>query len=201
MSMSRDGLLPKPFGKVHPKYHTPYFSTIITGYIVAVPVLFVDDGLMTDLTSIGTLFAFVLVSGGVLVLPRIKKQPGRFSLPYINGRWIIPALFLGFVYIFRTRLVEGISHISTEGHEEVLFLLFLLLSGIIALLSFLRSYSVIPVLGMLCCMYLMIEIPVKSWIVFFIWMALGLVIYFLYGFRHSRLKSETGGIAVAPRKP
>jgi basic amino acid/polyamine antiporter, APA family len=198
MSMSRDGLLPKPFGKVHPRFHTPYFSTIITGFIVAIPVLVVDDGLMTDLTSIGTLFAFVLVSGGVLVLPRIKKQPGRFSLPYINGRWIIPLLYLGFVYLFRSRITDGLSHLSTAGHEEFLFLLFILLSGIIALLSFLRKYSLIPVLGMLCCMYLMIEIPVKSWMVFFIWMGFGLVIYFLYGYRKSRLKTESGGPSAIP---
>src|SRR5205823_12909121 len=74
MSMSRDGLLPKAFGRIHPKFHTPYFSTIVTGIMVAVPSLFVQSALMTDLTSIGTLFAFVLVSGGVLVLPRIDTH-------------------------------------------------------------------------------------------------------------------------------
>ena len=87
MSMSRDGLLPKPFGKIHPKFQTPSFSTIITGLLVGIPVLFIDDVLMTDLTSIGTLFAFVLVCGGVLVLPLKKKIPGRFHLPYFNGKF------------------------------------------------------------------------------------------------------------------
>ena len=57
----------------------------------------------------------------------------------------------------------------------------------IAILSFLRNYSLIPVLGVLCCLYLMIEIPAKSWTVFFGWMAFGLLIYFLYGFRKSKL--------------
>src|SRR6478672_12609534 len=71
MSMSRDGLLPPKFAALHHKYKTPYFSTIITGLIVAIPSLFMQSALMTDLTSIGTLFAFVLVSGGVLMLPQI----------------------------------------------------------------------------------------------------------------------------------
>jgi amino acid transporter len=84
MSMSRDGLLPKKFQKIHPKYQTPSFATIVTGVLVAVPALFLEDALVTDLTSIGTLFAFALVAGGVLFLPRIPKEPGRFSLPYIN---------------------------------------------------------------------------------------------------------------------
>ena len=189
MSMSRDGLLPKPFGRVHPRFQTPSFSTIVTGVLVAIPVLFVDDVLMTDLTSIGTLFAFVLVCGGVLVLPRIAKQPGRFSLPYINGKWIIPLLFIIFAILFRERIVDDFTHLSSEGHEEILFLIFLLLSAVIAVQSFLKAYSLIPVLGMLCCMYLMIEIPVKSWIVFFGWMAVGLGVYFMYGFRHSRLSN------------
>jgi APA family basic amino acid/polyamine antiporter len=190
MSMSRDGLLPKPFGKVHPRFHTPYFSTIITGLLVAIPVLFVDDVLMTDLTSIGTLFAFVLVCGGVLVLPRVQKQPGRFNLPYFNGKWIIPLIYGVFLYLVRQRIVDDLAHLGAEDHEEILFLVFIVLAGFIALLSLLRNYSLIPVLGMLCCMYLMIEIPSKSWMVFFGWMAIGLTIYFLYGYRKSRLGAQ-----------
>ena len=99
MSMSRDGLLPKAFGKIHPKYQTPWFSTIITGCLVAIPSLFMESGLMTDLTSIGTLFAFVLVSGGVLMLPKLAglkpgtPKDGKFRLPYINGKLIVPGDF------------------------------------------------------------------------------------------------------------
>src|SRR5438045_5769224 len=78
MSMSRDGLLPKVFSKIHPKYHTPSFATIITGIVVAVPALFVNLTIVTDLTSIGTLFAFVLVCGGVLLLPHEPAQTVRF---------------------------------------------------------------------------------------------------------------------------
>lgn len=88
------------------------------------------------------------------------------------------------------RITDDLTHLSTEGHEEILFLIFLVVSAIISVLSLLRNYSLIPILGMLCCLYLMIEIPVKSWMVFFGWMGVGLVIYFLYGQRHSRLASE-----------
>jgi basic amino acid/polyamine antiporter, APA family len=193
MSMSRDGLLPKPFGKVHPKFQTPSFSTIVTGVLVGIPVLFIDDVLMTDLTSIGTLFAFVLVCGGVLVLPLQKKIAGRFHLPYFNGKWVVPLLYVLFLYLFRERISDDLTHLSTEGHEELLFLVFMLVSGVIAAMTLVRNYSLIPVLGMLCCLYLMIEIPVKSWMVFFGWMGTGLIIYFLYGYRHSKLSSEHDG--------
>jgi len=189
MSMSRDGLLPKSFGKIHRRYKTPSYATIVSGLLVGILVLFVDDKLMTDLTSIGTLFAFVLVSGGVLLLPRIQKQAGKFSLPYINGKWIIPVFYLLFIWIFRNRVQASITNISSEGYQELLFLIFIILAGIMTLFTFARSYSFIPVMGVLCCMYLMIEIPAKSWLVFFGWMGLGLMVYFLYGNRKSKLAS------------
>jgi APA family basic amino acid/polyamine antiporter len=78
MSMSRDGLLPKAFSRIHPKYKTPSFATIITGFVVAIPALFLNLTEVTNLTSIGTLFAFVLVCGGVLLLPREAAVQGRF---------------------------------------------------------------------------------------------------------------------------
>ena len=113
MSMSRDGLLPKAFSKIHPKYQTPWFSTIVTAVIVAVPSLFMASDLMTDLTSIGTLFAFVLVSGGVLMLPRLSKEserlsPRKFRLPYINGKFIVPLLFLLYLYFVRGELISSV---------------------------------------------------------------------------------------------
>lgn len=187
MSMSRDGLMPKSFSKIHKKYQTPWFATIITGFVVGIPVLFVDDLLMTDLTSIGTLFAFVLVCGGVLLLPRMGSKPGKFNLPYINAQYIIPALVLLFTYLFRERIQLAASNMDSEGYQEILFLVFIVVAWVIALFSFVRKYSLIPVLGMLCCLYLMIEIPAKSWLVFFGWMAVGLAIYFLYGYKKSKL--------------
>jgi len=187
MSMSRDGLLPKPFSKVHPRFKTPSFATLATGVLVGVPVLFIDDKLMTDLTSIGTLFAFVLVCSGVLLLPKKEKEAGKFNLPFINGKFIVPALVALFVWLFNPRIIAAFSNIGTEGYQEILFLLFLLLAIGVAILSFIRNYSLIPVLGMLCCSYLMIEIPAKSWMVFFGWMGLGLLIYFTYSVRNSKL--------------
>lgn len=191
MSMSRDGLLPKAFSKVHPKYQTPHFSTLVTGTIVAVPSLFMQSSLMTDLTSIGTLFAFVIVSGGVLMLPRwdesIKKG---FTLPYINGKLIVPVLFAIFLYFFRERMVLAVENMSGESLQEILFLIFVVVTAGITLLTFIRNYSLIPVLGMLFCAYLLIEIPAISWLWFFVWMAFGLIIYFCYGYWKSNLAKK-----------
>ncbi|MFY9463929.1 MAG: amino acid permease, partial [Sediminibacterium sp.] len=189
MSMSRDGLLPKKFAKVHPKFQTPSFSTIITGLMVGIPSLFVGSGTMTDLTSIGTLFAFVLVCFGVLVLPKLngKNKTDGFQLPYINGKYIIPAIVLLATYFFKDRIVDAFANIGTEGYQEILFLIFMTIALVTAVFSFLRAYSFIPVAGALCCLYLMIEIPAISWFWFFVWMALGLVIYFLYGKQKSKL--------------
>ncbi len=192
MAMSRDGLLPESFGRIHPKYKTPAIATIWTGILVGGLVLFVDDKLMTDLTSIGTLFAFVLVSGGVLILPRIKKEPGKFSLPYINAKWIIPIVFLIFAWFSKVRISTAFGQIAHEEHQEFLFLIFMICFFLMAVFSFLRNYSLIPVIGVLCCLYLLIEIPVKSWIVFFGWMAIGLSIYFLFGYKNSKLATRKG---------
>ncbi len=193
MSMSRDGLLPKRFSKLSPRFRTPGFATIVTGFLVGIPVLIVDDKLMTDLTSIGTLFAFVLVCGGVLYLPTLKKQAGKFQIPYINGKFIIAILVALFIFLFRQKLSDSFRNIGAEGYQEVLLIIFVCVAIIIAVLSFLRNYSVIPVLGVLFCLYLMIEIPPRSWMVFFGWMTLGLTIYFLYGYRKSHLKPQETG--------
>jgi amino acid transporter len=189
MSMSRDGLLPKSFSKVNRKYQTPGFATIIAGVLVAGLVLFIDDKLITDLTSIGTLFAFVLVSGGVLYLPRIQKEKGKFSIPYINAQYIYPLIYLLGAYLFYDRTVAAFENLGNEGYQEVLFIIFMILAGILAVFSFLRKYSLVPVLGVVCCLYLMVEIPANSWIVFFGWMGLGLMIYLLYGNKNSKLNN------------
>jgi hypothetical protein len=166
---------------------------------VGLPVLVIDDGLMTDLTSIGTLFAFVLVCGGVLLLPPKEKEvdsdaldgkvkkTGKFNLPYINGKFIVPVLVLLFIVGTFPRLSAAFSNIGNENYQEILFLVFVILALYMAVVSALRNYSLIPVLGLLCCSYLMIEIPAKSWLVFFGWMGLGLLIYFSYGAKHSKL--------------
>ena len=95
MSMSRDGLLPKAFSRIHPTYKSPSFATVVTGFVVAVPSLFMNLTIVTDLCSIGTLFAFVLVCAGVLVLQnKPGVQYGKFRTPYVNSKYIIPVLFI-----------------------------------------------------------------------------------------------------------
>lgn len=187
MTMSRDGLLPKAFSRVHPKFQTPSFATVVTGFLVAVPALFLDAALMTDLTSIGTLFAFVLVCGGVLVLPTEDKQIGKFKLPYINGQFIIPGVFLAFLYTFQERVINAFANIGNQPHQEYLLLIFLAIATVLTIYTSLKRWSFIPVMGVLFCTYLMIEIPVKSWFVFFGWMAFGLLIYFTYSQKNSKL--------------
>ena len=191
MSMSRDGLLPKAFARVHSKYKTPYFSTIVSIALVAIPSLFMASGLMTDLTSIGTLFAFVLVSGGVLMLPKVA-DPNRtgFKLPYINGKFIVPVLYAVFVYLMWDRIQTAVQNLGSDSLQEVLFLAFLLMALILSVLTFVKNLSVIPILGVFFCAYLLIEIPAVSWKWFFGWMAIGLLIYFLYGYRKSKLRTE-----------
>ena len=193
MSMSRDGLLPKQFSKVHPKFGTPTFATIVTGLFVGIPSLFMSISTVTDLTSIGTLFAFVLVCFGVLVLPRLSAStPGQsFRLPYINGQFIIPIIALLFIYFGQDRIKTAFAAAGDEGYQEILYLIFVFILSIVALFSFLRKYSVIPVLGALCCLYLMIEIPAISWLWFFVWMGIGLVFYALYGSRKSKLNENS----------
>ena len=110
MSMSRDGLLPQKFSQVHPKYKTPGFATLMTGLLVGIPVLFLDANLVVDMCSIGTLFAFILVCGGVIILQERDKQNAtdnhlatpKFKTPYINGQFIVPVLLIiGLVLFFK----------------------------------------------------------------------------------------------------
>ena len=191
MSMSRDGLLPKIFSKVHPRFHTPSFATIVTGVLVGVPSLFMQSSRMTDLTSIGTLFAFVLVSAGVLMLPKIPANIKRsFRLPYFNGKFVVPVLYILFVYFFNDRVRQTFINLADDSLQDILFLVFVVVAAIISILTFVKNFSLIPILGVLFCSYLLIEIPAISWIWFFVWMALGLIIYFMYGYRKSKLRGE-----------
>jgi APA family basic amino acid/polyamine antiporter len=137
MSMARDGLLPPFLAKVHPRFKTPYIGTIITGLFVATFAAFANIAEVVDLTNIGTLFAFVLVSAGVLVLR--KQEPNR-ARP------------------FRAPLVP-----------------------------------LTPIISIIACLYLMLQLPGLTWIRFGIWLALGLLIYVFYSVRHSRLRRVADG--------
>jgi basic amino acid/polyamine antiporter, APA family len=124
-AMSRDRLLPGIFSRVHPRYSTPYVSTWVAGVVVGIPAGIFDISWFADLSNIGTLFAFILVSAGVIVLR--KKQPDRprsFRVPWVP-------------------LLPGIS--------------------------------------IVCCLVLMLSLPLETWLRFFVWLVIGLFIYFLYG--------------------
>ncbi len=132
-AMSRDRLFPRWFGKVHPKFRTPSVATWVAGFTVAIPSGMLDIGTLADLSNIGTLFAFVLVSIGVLIL-RVKDPDRRRSF----------------------RAPGGIS---------------------------------VPILSIFFCVLLMSGLPVITWLRFFAWLIIGLVIYFLYSRRHSEFSS------------
>lgn len=195
MSMSRDGLLPKAFSRIHPKFKTPSFSTIITGLVVAVPALFLNLTEVTNLTSIGTLFAFVLVCSGVLLLPPDEQaNDGRklFKMPYINGKFIAPVLvIIGFVVFYQPILnLFNFNEGWEIVREKLPYYLFLILAIIIAVFSFLKNLSLIPVLGLMSCAYLMTELGYINWLRFVIWLVIGLVIYFTYSYKNSKLNLE-----------
>jgi amino acid transporter len=121
MSMSRDGLLPPVFQKIHPKFKTPSFATIVTGLVVGIPIIFTDKTFVLDFTSIATLFAFVLVCGGVLLIPRKEKAEGKFNLPYINSRFIFPALIIGAVvilYVFAKGYFNDITEMKLNDSDK-----------------------------------------------------------------------------------
>ena len=193
MSMSRDGLLPKAFARIHPKYQTPSFSTIVTGFVVAIPALFMNLSEVTDLTSIGTLFAFVLVCGGVLVLEKDKNlQSGRFRIPYINSKYIVPGLLITALIVF-WEPVNNLFKLEGNWHDykdNLPYFLFMILATIIAWLSFTKNLSLIPVMGLLSCFYLMTELGYQSWERFLIWLLVGLIIYFTYSHKNSKLNAR-----------
>lgn len=265
MAMSRDGLLPKAFSKIHPKYQTPSFATIVTGFVVAVPALFLNLTMVTDLCSIGTLFAFVLVCGGVLMLQnRTDIERGKFRMPFINAKYILPVLFalagiLLSVYApnetrnFLTNAPETIASkdlISALSQEDIddlkkftvsydeagvkasdndlevyitgkteaeyaqylkviplgenkktnagfhLFKhkipmwIFIFTCFSLLYLSVRKNLSLIPVLGVITCLYMMAQIELKNWIGFGVWLLVGLVIYFTYGRFNSNLAKK-----------
>ncbi len=199
MSMSRDGLLPKIFARIHPRFKTPSFATIITGIVVGIPAMMLNLTLVTDLTSIGTLFAFIIVCAGVLVLNERdnndQEAPG-FKVPYINGRYIVlPLLILtGFAsYSFNQGYWNNFFTGETSSlfsWEETPTILFIVISIYIGILSFTRNLSLIPVLGLLSCLFLMTEMGISNWLRFIVWLLIGLVIYFTFGRRHSKLNLE-----------
>ena len=137
MAMSRDGLLSPWFAKIHPQYRTPHVTTILTGIFVAVFSAVANIDIIIELTNIGTLFAFVLVCIGILILRKREPQrPRKFRVPFV---------------------------------------------------------PLVPILGISMCVFLMAGLPRATWVRFIVWLFTGLVIYFLYGSRRSRLAGDDLG--------
>jgi len=201
MAMSRDGLLPPIFSAIHHRFRTPWFSTIITGLVVAIPALFMNLTEVTDLASIGTLFAFVLVCGGVLILDHSdQKIERRFRTPYVNSKYLFPAMVLlvvGWFILFDRQSLSSFFSLTdianpAAGTWEVLrhkipLLVYLVMMSGLVVVCYRRSLSLIPVLGLATCGYLMTELGWTNWARFILWLLVGLVFYFMYGRRHSRL--------------
>ena len=190
MSMSRDGLLPKAFSKIHPKYKTPGFSTIITGLVVGVPILFTDANFVLDFTSIGTIFAFILVCGGVLLLPKRDKVAGGFHMPFVNSKYLFPGIIITTVlitYFNVPHYFDGVLDLNNWDIFNLSHRLMWISLLVLSVLSYKKQYSLIPILGLTTCMYLLTGMKAENWIWFFIWFFIGLILYFAYGYRKSNL--------------
>ncbi len=201
MTMSRDGLMPKKFAEIHPKHKTPGFATIITGLVVGIPIFFTDENFVLDFTSIGTLFAFVLVCGGVLMLsPQSESElaeratKGKFRIPYINSKFIFPAVLIasaGLIqYLFPTYFSGCFDFSEATIATNLPLLVFFILCIVMAVLSFLKNLSLIPLLGLISCCYLLTGMAVSNWKWFGIWLLIGLFFYFIYGFKNSKLNKK-----------
>ncbi len=220
MSMSRDGLLPPIFQQIHPKFKTPSFSTIVTGLVVGIPIIFTDKTFVLDFTSIATLFAFVLVCGGVLLIPARTKEAGKFHIPFINGKFIFPLIIIGslaLIYYFNNQYFHHLFQLSLTQEEaaaavagidasetdllqsslhnaalakqtlNISTIVFWILCLALSVFSFIKSYSLIPLLGLTTCMYLLTGMTAKNWAWFASWLVVGLIIYLLYGYKKSKL--------------
>ena len=133
-SMSKDGLLPKAFSKIHPVYRTPVKSNILLLVVVGVFAALVPARVAGEMTSIGTLLAFILVCVGILVMRKtMPNVPRGFKTPFV---------------------------------------------------------PLIPVLGIITCLFMMVFLPADTWIRLLIWMVIGLDVYILYGFKNSKLQTK-----------
>jgi basic amino acid/polyamine antiporter, APA family len=196
MSISRDGLLPSVFQKIHPKFKTPSFATILTGFVVGIPILFTDKTFVLDFTSIATLFAFVLVCGGVLLIPRREHTSSGFSMPFINGRFFYPAIVLGTLALFMIFTPDYLGKLFNFSGDKnavtfnVSTIIFWLICLILSVFAYIKQWGMIPLMGLTTCMYLLTGMTLSNWLWFVAWLGLGLIVYFSYGFKHSKLATD-----------
>jgi cytochrome bd-type quinol oxidase subunit 2 len=145
---------------------------------------------VTDLSSIGTLFAFVLVNAGVIQMETHKNIDHKgFRVPYISGRIIMPLLFLVSAFMFIV-FDESKIFLNFDWFLNFPAYSFWILFAVISVLSFYYRFSLLPTLGMVTNFYLMTQLNKSNWIAFGAWLIIGLFIYFLYGKNHSKLKHE-----------
>jgi Ca2+/Na+ antiporter len=157
---------------------------------VAVPALFLNLNEVFALTSIGTLFAFVLVCGGVLALQQRKdRPPSKFKVPYINGQFIYPLMVIAGIVLIA---IKAPGHFAKDiwTKDTWPMVVFWLIAISMAIATFIKRFSLIPILGMISCFYLMAQETHTVWMRFLIWLAIGLTIYFLYSYRNSKLAKE-----------
>jgi len=205
MTMSRDGLLPQAFSKIHPKYNTPGFATIITGLVVGIPILFTDESFVLDFTAIGTIFAFILVCGGVLLLPsqEINEKENdsigekRFKLFFIDAKigfpiilTIIVGIVLKWFPTYFSGLGDGLSDFNLT-FSQLTHILFWILQLILLILSWMKKLNLIPMLGITTCTFLLTGMELDNWKWFGVWFLIGLVVYFAYGFTKSKLAAAS----------
>lgn len=196
MTMSRDGLLWKKFATIHPKYKTPSFATIVTGLVVAIPSLFFKMDFFVDLTSVGTFFAFILVCAGVLYMDYSGlSAKSKFKVPYINGKYLVGAgllIAIGFIFSYAQETIQewkSLSFLEIIEHKMLVIIFWLTWLGL-SIYSFKMNFSLLPVVGILINLYLMTELGASNWIIFVIWLVIGLAVYFMYGYKHSKLNKQ-----------
>jgi basic amino acid/polyamine antiporter, APA family len=196
MAMSRDGLLPARFAKIHPKFKTPSFSTILTGAIVAIPALFLNLNEVADLTSLGTLFAFAIVCAGIIIMDETgTTAQAKFKVTYINGRYWLPVVFAalgGILYYTYPNILTAMTTPPEDGSQWDLlpFYLFLTITAIVSVLTLIRQWSLIPVVGLLLNSFMMSQTMLVSWQRFLVWMLIGMAVYMGYGFWNSKLRAN-----------
>ncbi|MGO3805212.1 MAG: APC family permease [Sphingobacterium sp.] len=196
MTMSRDGLLSKKFARIHPKYKTPSYATIITGIVVAIPSLFFKMDFFVDLTSVGTFFAFILVCAGVLYMDHSGlSAKSKFRVPYVNGKYLIGIGFIlawAIILGYADQIVanwQGMSIVDIIEHKS-LVVVFWIVWVILAIMGYKYNFSLLPVIGILINLYLMSELGASNWIIFIAWLLIGLVFYFAYGYKNSKLNER-----------
>lgn len=188
-SIARDGLLPRWFARVHPRFQTPYVTTIVTGVLVAVSAAMFDMSLVIQLCNIGTLFAFVIVCAAVL-LKRARDAADQPGPPAYRGGatatlLLIPALLLWAV--LSPSLADRLTVLCSVPLCLWTGLVYLKLPRATGRPFTTPLAPLTPVLGCITCLWLMMGSPFMTWVRFFVWLAIGGVIYLVYGRHHSAL--------------